>query len=112
LDTNDLVLDDSSLNIVFTDLDQYITQKIKNRLLFLKGEWFLDVSLGIPYFESVFEKGTDYNFLTLIFRSELLKINGITDILEFELTQLSAREFSIYFKVSYIDNIIEGVVEI
>jgi hypothetical protein len=28
------------------------------------------------------------------------------------LTQLSAREFSIYFKVSYIDNIIEGVVEI
>lgn len=54
---NNLVFSQGSL-VISTNHDAVI-QKIKNRLLFYMGEWFLDESYGTPWFQSIFV--TPYN---------------------------------------------------
>jgi hypothetical protein len=109
-DDNDLSISDTTLNLTFTEQNSYILQKIKNRLLFIRNEWFLDRSLGLPYFDVILEKGVDFNFIVLLFRQEILNINGITDIIEFNVELTGDRSFNIEFKVLYNSEEVEGEV--
>jgi hypothetical protein len=109
-DSNDLLVRDDTLNLTFTDENSYILQKIKNRLLFVKNEWFLNRSLGLPYFTVILEKGVDFNFIVLLFRQEILNINGITDILEFNVDVSADRNFNIAFKIFYNGDEVQGEV--
>ncbi len=43
-------------------------QRLKSKLRFFKGEWFLDTRIGIPFYQSVFVKAPNPIALQAIFR--------------------------------------------
>jgi hypothetical protein len=62
------------------DLLTYVTQKLRQRLRFFLGEWFLDRRLGVPYFESVFVSNPDLALLSSLFRQTILQTRGVGSI--------------------------------
>lgn len=55
-----------------------IVQAVRIHFSFFKGEWFLDLDAGVPYYQSVFGKVKDPAVLAPIFRAELVKVKGIS----------------------------------
>ena len=62
------------------DKAQCAAQKIRNRLLFFLGEWFLDTRLGVPWFQSILVKNPDIPIVTQIIRQVILSVPSITAI--------------------------------
>lgn len=59
---------------------EYLAQKIKQVLRLVKGEWFLDLNLGVPWFEEILVKGPNLEVVRGIFRTKILEIPGITSV--------------------------------
>jgi hypothetical protein len=75
--TNDLAL--SGLKILRGDAA--IAQKVKQRLRFYQGEWFLDTRLGVPYIQVIFPtKPVSIPALQAIFRRVLLSVPQIVSV--------------------------------
>jgi hypothetical protein len=107
LTNKDLTLD-TNKNLKFTStLTEFVSQKIENILLFFKGEWFLNYTLGISYFEKIFTKNPDINLINTIFIREVRTITEIIEIIKFETEyDSSLRTFSITFEVKASDGTI------
>lgn len=58
-------------------LKEYTTQKLRSRLRFFLGEWFLDQRLGVPYFEQVFIENPDISLLTTLYRRIIIGTVGV-----------------------------------
>jgi hypothetical protein len=58
-------------------------QKLRNRLLFFKNEWFLDTRLGVPWFQSILVKAPDLPLIEQILRQVILSVPSITGIVSF-----------------------------
>lgn len=56
---------------------QRIAQQITITLLTFLGEWFLDVTVGVPYFEQVLVKAPDRAALEAIFRTRIAAVPGV-----------------------------------
>jgi hypothetical protein len=56
---------------------EYAGQKIRQKLLLLKGEWFLDQSLGIPWVEEVLVKNPSLEYIRSVVRKTVLSVPGI-----------------------------------
>lgn len=52
-------------------------QQIKIALLTFLGEWFLDTSIGVPYFEQVLLKTADKVKVENIFRQKIIAVKGV-----------------------------------
>jgi hypothetical protein len=63
----------------FIDGREYAAQKIRQRLAFLLGEWFVDQSLGMPWFEGILVKDPNLEWIRGVLRREILSIPGIID---------------------------------
>jgi len=103
----DIALDvDGDLDIAAGDLvlvsdAAAILQAAKIRMQFFKGEWFLDESAGLPYFQDIFVKNPDMNVLQFLFRKEILATPGITAVNELSLSvDGAARTLSVSYRAS------------
>ena len=101
LDTLNYDLTVQDFNLRFTsDLTEYVSQKIENVLSTFTNEWFLDDTIGIPYYDRILIKQADINDVNNII---LTAINGITEIIEvlsFDVSFDSAtRTYSMDFKI-------------
>ncbi|QMV49886.1 MAG: baseplate sheath protein [Mu-like cryoconite phage AB09] len=76
--TGDLLITDGALSLV--DGADAVTQLLSQSYKFFAGEWFLDVDLGIPYFEKVFTKNPDPVVLDTIFKRVALNTPGILSL--------------------------------
>jgi hypothetical protein len=63
----------------FIDGREYAAQKIRQRLAFILGEWFIDQELGIPWFEGILVKDPNLEWIRGVLRREILSIPGIID---------------------------------
>ena len=81
---DDLALDDD--NDIAFDNDVFIIegpqttrQRLLVRLSSQKGQWFLDVNLGVPYFEYVFGADFDADLITInsVFLEVILGTPGV-----------------------------------
>ena len=68
-----------------TDTDA-VAQAIKTNLLFFKGEWWEDLSEGLPLFQSIIGPGTPnhVNAADLLVRERISKTKGVSEILDFQ----------------------------
>jgi len=94
----DLELDKGQLVLVTGQ--EEIRQHSSQRLRTFLGEWFLDIFLGLPYFEEIFEKGLDVNNVDSIFINEILQTPGIIRLLDFNLDipDLASRRLEVNYE--------------
>lgn len=71
-----------------------IVQRLRIRLRFWHGAWFLDTKQGIPYIESVLVRAPDLALVESLFRRVILGTLGISAIKEFTMA-LEGRRLSI-----------------
>jgi hypothetical protein len=77
---NDLFFENGRLRLIRGAEEK--AQKIRNRLQLFRGEWFLDVRVGVPYFASVFIKAPDLELVKRIFRRAIMSVEGVADVLD------------------------------
>lgn len=79
----DLLLnDDHDIDLTGADLGlvsggDAVRQAADIRLQFFAEEWFLDLSAGIPWFQSILVKNPNTPAISEIFRAELLATPGV-----------------------------------
>jgi hypothetical protein len=87
---------------LLTDLEALVS-KIYQRLRFLKGEWFLNTTLGIAYRSQLAKPPINPALIANIIREEVGKESDVTDVkdLSIEFNSLT-RAFSYEFSVDTI----------
>lgn len=95
--SNDLQITEGRL-VLLTDNDEALAQKLRNKFLLGKGEWFLDTRLGVPYFEQIMIKNPNTEIIKQIFRQVILKTDGISSVDSVEISVSAERELSFSFR--------------
>lgn len=80
--TNDLVFKDFDFDLV--DDTKQIMQNLAIRLRFILGEWYLDITQGIPYYEVFFRKAPNQIQIESILKEEIVNTRGIVELTSFE----------------------------
>lgn len=89
-----LIVDETDNFVTLSGLDALV-QKVQNRLRFFLGEWFLNTTVGVPYFQEVFQKPVDPSLIVSIINTEIYKEQDVTEISDINFTYDSAlRTFS------------------
>lgn len=99
-DTNDLVVEGNTLVIVNGALETQ--QQLRADLQEFFGEWFLDTTRGVPYFEEVFVKLPNPSRVDAIFKNFILKSAGVLELLSFNL-EIIDRGLQLDFEVRSVD---------
>lgn len=88
-------------NLAFVADAEALEQKIDCALALFQGEWFLDETVGVPYFQSILGKGRSLSVIREIFRTQLLAIRGVDEVLSLTVSQdRSARTVTVDWTVS------------
>jgi len=102
----DIALVNSQIQMI-SGLDE-MAQKVDNCLNSFKGDWFLDLTLGVPYFQTILQKGTTDDQIEAILTDYIASIEGVITILSFEIeTNKSTREASIKVRIKTKDGVLD-----
>lgn len=94
--------------LVIIEGQEEIKQHLEQRLRTFLNEWFLDLSIGLPYFEEVLKKQVNTNAIDSIFIDEILQCPGVIRILDFNIDlNKSTRELQITGEFETIDGSVE-----
>lgn len=103
-DTHDLVFINGKCPVTQLLVD-VVTQRLKIKLYTFLGEWFLDTSIGIPYFQQIFGKVRSKATVDIIFQKVIADDPDVIEILVFESTvDSSLRGYTMNFTVRVSDN--------
>lgn len=102
---NDLELTDSH-DLRFEDGDIYLLneesrmaqQSLKISLLTLRGEWWLDNSVGVPYLQEILKKGVDKTTVDTIFIDAINNSYNIQEVVTFTSSITTSRNYIINFR--------------
>lgn len=78
----DLTANDASFCIG----SQEVLQRVRQRLRCFKGEWYLNTSIGIDYFNDIFVANPNMTIITAIFKREILATPGIIKLTAFSMS--------------------------
>lgn len=102
LNNNDIKIQNGDL-VICRDNKQALIQAIKIRLKTLKGEWFLDTNIGIPYFSEVFGNKRSEQFIKHILISEIENFSNIKSVSNFNIELDKNRIATIKFNIELED---------
>lgn len=86
-DTWDLVVD-SDLYLV---VDQpQVVQHIRQRLQTFLGEWFLDLTVGVPWFQRILGKVQYISTVTTILKATVAETTGVKEVTSFTVAAADA----------------------
>lgn len=103
----DLMLDYQTHDIVIERYDlqlQYgvdlMRQRLKQSLLFFMGEWYLDITDGVPYYQEILKKGPDQITVESVLKQAIIETPEVTKLLSFDPQYTNAgRLYRLDFKV-------------
>ena len=78
-ENNDTFLDQNG-NVAIVDNDESLRQRLIQRLKTFLGEWFIDETIGVPYFQQILQSGIDINIVSNIITNEILKENEVIQV--------------------------------
>jgi len=106
-DNNDLFLQDGSIALV--DEGAEVVQHVRTRLLFYQGEWFLDLTAGVAYFQDIFIKPVNLSNIESVLKTEILLTDGVEKLIAFSMDYVgeSQRQLTVEFSAETIYGIID-----
>lgn len=112
LESGDIKIDAGEASLI--DDAEQVAQNVETRLRTLRGEWFLDRALGVPYFSGILgEPMVDISTFDALIKAEIVDVDGVNRIVAFESSfARSTRVYSVSFTADTIYGPIdyEGVV--
>lgn len=75
---HDIIVQDGDL--VMLTGKQAILQNILQRLRIFLGEWFLDNSIGLPYFTEILVKNPDQSKIDALFLNQIMGTPGVLEV--------------------------------
>lgn len=104
----DLTLDPNTHDLAVTNYDlslnaglPLIQQRLKQSLWFFLGEWYLDITDGVPYYENVLVKAPVQLTLESTFKQAILDTPGVLELTKFDLEYTNAtRQLALDFQVN------------
>lgn len=79
----------------------WLSQKLRIRLSIFLGEYFLDTTLGLPYFEEILIKNPDLVLIESLIKEVISGTEGVESLDEFELElENSSRKLTVTFTVT------------
>lgn len=80
--------------------EEAITQRLRFTLQHFRGEWFLDESFGVPWFQSVLRKNPEGVVVEAVLKQAILSVDGVVALTRFEATwDRPRRALSVRFQV-------------
>jgi len=97
-------------SMVVKDQANVVAQRLTIRLRTFLGEWFLNTSYGVPYFQRILKKGVERKTVDNILREKILEEPGVLEIESFTSEfNTSARNYSCSFQVKTASGISQAV---
>jgi hypothetical protein len=88
-------------DLVFCMGAQAILQDVWLALGFFEGEWFLDETVGVPYFQAILVKGPNMDQVRSIYREKILSRRGVLTVLALTLDlDRPARTLAVAFRLN------------
>jgi hypothetical protein len=85
-----------------------IRQHIQTSLRLFLGEWFLDTTLGVPYYQEIFVKQQTQETVASIMKRAISRVPGFISFLTFNFDyNRDTREFFVSFSVETVEGIID-----
>lgn len=106
LETGDLVLEDGDL--LLDSGQEAIQQNLYQRLKCYKGEWFLDLSDGVPYYQDILKKNPNPLTVDAALKTAILGTPGVLELTSFNLN-LDTVTRTLY--LDFIVDTIEGEID-
>jgi hypothetical protein len=84
VNSHDIEIGTDTFDMSFVDGVDYIAQKLKVRLWFFLGEWFLDTAEGTPFYQSILVKNPDVDLIGTLLKARILETPGVIELKSFE----------------------------
>ena len=85
-----------------------VVQLLRQRLRTFLAEWFLDTTIGVPYFQEIFKKNPSPVSVEAAFKNEILNTPGVLELSEFELDiDTASRHLTVTGRAVVTDGIID-----
>jgi hypothetical protein len=81
---HDLIFKDGDL-VLISDAER-VAQQIKIKLKSFLGEWFLDTTYGVPYWEDILIKNPSLDHIRNILRQQILDVDDVFAVTALSLT--------------------------
>lgn len=102
---NDLVLVNGDLALIGSK--EGIRQNCLQRLRTYFGEWFLDVTIGVPYYQQILVKNPDQGKIDAVFVNTIINTPGITALTNYSFFfDPVARVLRVSFKALTTDGVV------
>lgn len=114
----DLLLDSDGDLVIDSDVHfstgvNAVAQGIRIRLQNFKGEWFLDLDDGVPYYQDILGQKYDQNKVRDAFRDAILATPGVEELLKLEVSfDGQTRTLSVEWEVRAATGTIEESLEL
>ena len=77
-----------------------VAQRLKIKLLTFQKEWYLDNTIGIPYFQTILTRGVSKATIDIIYQEAILADPDVVEIVEFNsIIDTAARSYQMSFRV-------------
>ncbi len=101
---NDIEIINGIVSLTSNTVEE-VRQKVLIRLSTFRGEWFLDSTVGLPYFQQMLARGATQNLIDGIIRTTISETDGVESLISFtsEIDR-KTREYSTQFVVSVLED--------
>lgn len=86
--------------LLFQSLEELTAQKLKIRLLSYRGEWFRDISTGIPYLQTVLGRRNSLESADVEIKTTIVNTENVSTITQYSSSIDNNRKLTVIFSVT------------
>lgn len=108
-DTGDVWISALGQSRLTETLAEEVAQRLQTKFQFFLGEWFLDTTLGVPYFRDVFVRNPDMAVIRSIFQKLITDDEGIENVASLDMVlDGTTRVLSVTFQAVLVSDEVLG----
>lgn len=91
-------------DLILTVNEETIDQHVRANLRSFKGEWFLNLDDGVPYYQEILKKNQSPVIVDAILKEAILNSYGVTELTAFDIkVDTETRKLFLTFEVNTIE---------